>query len=104
QTGANATSDRATVASTRLAAGTKMDNPVQIAHNVQIGKTCIIVRQVGISGSTKIGNQVTLAGQVGLVGHITIGDGAVIAAQSGVISDVEPKAVLFGSPARPHRE
>jgi UDP-3-O-[3-hydroxymyristoyl] glucosamine N-acyltransferase len=62
------------------------------------------VAQVGISGSTKIGNQVTLAGQVGVVGHLTIGDNAVIAAQSGIMNNVEPGAVLFGSPARPHRE
>lgn len=102
--GANVTVDRATVGTTRIGAGTKIDNLVQIAHNVQIGKNCLIVSQVGISGSTKIGNQVILAGQAGIVGHVTIGDGAVITAQSGVMNDVDPKAVLFGSPARPHRE
>jgi len=102
--GANVTIDRATIGTTRIGAGTKIDNLVQIAHNVQIGKNCIIVSQVGVSGSTKIGNQVTLAGQAGIIGHLTIGDGAIITAQSGVINDVEPKAVLFGSPARPHRE
>jgi UDP-3-O-[3-hydroxymyristoyl] glucosamine N-acyltransferase len=59
---------------------------------------------VGISGSTKIGNQVTLAGQVGIIGHVTIGDNAVIAAQSGIMNNVAPGAVLFGSPARPHKE
>jgi len=75
---------------------------VQIAHNVQIGKNCLIVSQVGISGSTQIGNQVVLAGQVGVAGHLKIGDSAVITAQSGIMTDVEPKAVLFGSPARPH--
>jgi UDP-3-O-[3-hydroxymyristoyl] glucosamine N-acyltransferase len=102
--GANVTIDRATVGTTRIGAGTKIDNLVQIGHNVQIGKNCLVVSQVGISGSTKIGNQVVLAGQAGIVGHVTIGDGAIITAQSGVMNDVEPKAVLFGSPARPHRE
>lgn len=102
--GANVTIDRATTGETRIGAGTKIDNLVHIAHNVQIGKDCLIVAQVGISGSTKVGNRVTLAGQVGLVGHITIGDGTIVAAQSGVMSDVEPGAVLFGSPARPHKQ
>lgn len=102
--GANVAIDRATIGTTRIGAGTKIDNLVQIAHNVQIGRNCLVVSQVGISGSTKIGNQVVLAGQVGIAGHLTIGDGAVITAQSGIMGDVEPKAVLFGTPARPHRE
>jgi UDP-3-O-[3-hydroxymyristoyl] glucosamine N-acyltransferase len=102
--GANVTIDRATTGETRIGSGTKIDNLVHIAHNVQVGKNCLIVAQVGISGSTRIGNQVTLAGQVGVVGHLTIGDNAVIAAQSGVMNNVEPGSVLFGSPARPHRE
>jgi UDP-3-O-[3-hydroxymyristoyl] glucosamine N-acyltransferase len=102
--GANVTIDRATIGNTRIGAGTKIDNLVQIAHNVQIGNGCLVVSQVGISGSTKIGNFVILAGQAGIIGHLTVGDGAVVTAQSGVINDVEPKAVLFGSPARPHRE
>ena len=102
--GANVTIDRATTGETRIGAGTKIDNLVHIAHNVQIGKNCLIVAQVGISGSTKVGNSVTLAGQVGVIGHLTIGDNAVIAAQSGIMNDVEPGAVLFGSPARPHKE
>lgn len=101
--GANSTIDRATTGETRIGAGTKIDNLVHIAHNVRIGRDCLIVAQVGISGSTKVGHHVTLAGQVGVIGHLTIGDGAVIAAQSGIIGDVEPGAVLFGSPARPHR-
>jgi UDP-3-O-[3-hydroxymyristoyl] glucosamine N-acyltransferase len=104
EVGANVTIDRATTGETRVGSGTKIDNLVHIAHNVQIGKNCLIVAQVGISGSTKIGNQVTLAGQVGIVGHVTIGDNAVIAAQSGIMNNVEPGAVLFGTPARPHRE
>jgi UDP-3-O-[3-hydroxymyristoyl] glucosamine N-acyltransferase len=102
--GANVTIDRATTGETRIGAGTKIDNLVHIAHNVQIGKNCLIVAQVGISGSTKIGNQVTLAGQVGITGHLTVGDNVVVAAQSGVMNNVEPGSVLFGSPARPHRE
>jgi UDP-3-O-[3-hydroxymyristoyl] glucosamine N-acyltransferase len=102
--GANVTIDRATTGETRVGAGTKIDNLVHIAHNVLIGKNCLIVAQVGISGSTHIGNQVTLAGQVGIIGHLTIGDGAVITAQTGIMNDVEPGAVLFGSPARPLRE
>jgi UDP-3-O-[3-hydroxymyristoyl] glucosamine N-acyltransferase len=102
--GANVTIDRATTGQTRIGAGTKIDNLVHIAHNVQIGRNCLIVAQVGISGSTKVGDRVTMAGQVGITGHLTIGDGAVIAAQSGVMNDVAPGEVLFGSPARPHRQ
>jgi UDP-3-O-[3-hydroxymyristoyl] glucosamine N-acyltransferase len=102
--GANVTIDRATTGETHIGAGTKIDNLVHLAHNVQVGKNCLIVAQVGVSGSTKIGNQVTLAGQVGIVGHITIGDNAVIAAQSGVMNHVEAGATLFGTPARLHRE
>ena len=102
--GANVTIDRATTGETRIGAGTKIDNLVHIAHNVQIGKDCLIIAQVGISGSTKVGDRVTLAGQVGITGHLTIGDGAVIAAQSGIMNDVETGAILFGTPARPHKE
>ncbi len=102
--GANVTVDRATTGETRIGAGTKIDNLVHIAHNVQIGRDSLIVAQVGISGSTRVGDHVTLAGQVGVTGHLTIGDGAVIAAQSGIMSNVAPGEVLFGSPARPHRE
>jgi len=102
--GANVTIDRATTGSTRIGAGTKIDNLVQIAHNVQIGPDCLITAQVGIAGSARIGHHVTMGGQVGISGHISIGDGAVIAAQSGVMSDVEPGAVLFGSPVRPIKQ
>ncbi|MCX5787630.1 MAG: UDP-3-O-(3-hydroxymyristoyl)glucosamine N-acyltransferase [Elusimicrobia bacterium] len=102
--GANVTLDRATTGSTVIGAGTKIDNLVQFGHNVQVGRHCLIVSQVGISGSTKVGNHVVIAGQAGLVGHIKIGDGAVVTAQTGVMNDVEPKAVVFGSPALPHRE
>jgi len=92
--------DRATMGETRIKKGTKIDNLVQIAHNVQIGEHTILVAQVGVSGSTKVGNNVILAGQAGLVGHIEIGDNVIIAAQSGVASDVPPDAKLLGSPAR----
>lgn len=95
--------DRAKVANTRIGSGTKIDNLVQIAHNVIIGKNCIIVAQCGISGSVKLGNNVILGGQVGLVDHIEIGDNSMIAAQSGVSKSVPPNTILFGSPARPIR-
>jgi UDP-3-O-[3-hydroxymyristoyl] glucosamine N-acyltransferase len=86
--GANVTIDRARFNKTVIGKGTKIDNLVQIAHNVIIGQNCIIVAQTGISGSTTIGKGVILAGQTGIVGHITIGDGAVVAAQSGVSKSV----------------
>jgi UDP-3-O-[3-hydroxymyristoyl] glucosamine N-acyltransferase len=91
--------DRATMGQTTIGRGTKIDNLVQIAHNVQIGEDCIIISQVGISGSTRIGDRVTLAGQVGVIGHIEIGAGAVVAAQSGVARSVPAGAQYFGSPA-----
>lgn len=102
--GANVAVDRATLGRTRIGAGTKIDNLVQIAHNVQIGEGCIIVSQAGIAGSSKLGKYVTLAGQVGVVGHVTIGDQAIVAAQSGIPNDVPAGAVVFGSPARPIQE
>jgi UDP-3-O-[3-hydroxymyristoyl] glucosamine N-acyltransferase len=102
--GANVAIDRATTGETRVGAGTKIDNLVHIAHNVQIGRDCLITGQVGIAGSSRIGNGVSMGGQVGISGHISIGDGAVIAAQSGVMSDVKPGEVLFGSPVRPIKQ
>ena len=99
--GACVTIDRATMGTTRIGAGSKIDNLVQIAHNVQVGKNCIIVAQVGISGSTVLGDDVVLAGQVGVVGHIEIGAGAMIGAKSGVSRSVKPGERLFGSPALP---
>lgn len=102
--GANVTIDRGTMGATRIGNGTKIDNLVQIAHNVEIGENCLIVAQVGISGSTKIGNNVVIAGQAGIIGHITIGDKAKIGAQAGVTRSVESGEVVSGYPARPHRE
>ena len=99
--GACVTIDRATTGTTRIGAGSKIDNLVQIAHNVQVGKNCIIVAQVGISGSTVLGDDVVLAGQVGVVGHIEIGAGAMIGAKSGVSKSVKPGEKLFGYPALP---
>src|SRR5437879_5234975 len=81
--------------------GTKIDNLVQIGHNVEIGEHSIIVAQVGISGSCRVGRGVVLAGQVGVADHLTIGDGAVVAAQSGLARDVAPGEKVFGTPARP---
>jgi UDP-3-O-[3-hydroxymyristoyl] glucosamine N-acyltransferase len=101
--GANCAIDRARFNRTLIGAGTKIDNLVHIAHNVTIGKNCLIVAQVGISGSTSIGNNVVLAGQVGLVGHITVGDNAVVMAQSGVSKSVPEGAVLWGYPAKPEQ-
>ncbi len=102
--GANTTIDRARFGRTWIGEGTKIDNLVQIAHNVVIGKHSVIVSQVGISGSSRLGNYVTLAGQVGVVGHIEIGDQAVVAAQSGVSKSVPAKQVMWGSPAAPMQE
>lgn len=102
--GANCAIDRATTGKTVIGSGTKMDNLIQIAHNVQIGEGCLIVAQAGISGSTRLGKGVILAGQVGLVGHITLGDGAIVAAKSGVHKDIPAGKTYFGTPAREHAE
>jgi UDP-3-O-[3-hydroxymyristoyl] glucosamine N-acyltransferase len=103
--GANTTIDRGTLGETIIARGTKIDNLVQIAHNVTIGEDSVIAAQAGIAGSTRIGRNVTLAGQVGVVNHIVIGDGATIGPQSGVAQSVAPGAVLSsGITAAPHRE
>src|SRR5258708_29088700 len=101
--GANTTIDRARFGRTWIQQGVKIDNLVQIAHNVVIGKNSVIVAQTGISGSTRVGERVTMAGQVGIVGHVEIADGSIIAAQSGVAKSI-PGGVWFGYPAVPLAE
>ncbi len=101
--GANTTVDRGTLGKTWIKEGAKIDNLVQIAHNVVVGENSIIVAQVGISGSSHLGKGVILGGQVGVVGHITVGDHAMVGAQSGVHEDVPPNQVVSGSPYLPHR-
>lgn len=100
--GANVTIDRARFDKTIIGKGTKIDNLVQIAHNVEIGENCIIVAQAGISGSTTVGKKVVLAGQAGVVGHIHIGDGSIVAAQAGVTKSIPSETKVSGYPARPH--
>ena len=100
--GANVAIDRARFGKTRIGKGTKIDNLVQIAHNVVIGEHSVMCGQAGVSGSTTIGSNVILAGQCGLAGHLEIGDGAVVGAQSGVMKNVPPKDFVFGTPAFPH--
>lgn len=104
EVGANTTIDRARFGRTWIQAGTKIDNLVQIAHNITIGQHSILCAQVGISGSTKVGNYVTLAGQVGVNGHIQIGDGAIVTAKAGITKSVKPKEILVGLPAKPMKD
>lgn len=100
EVGANATIDRATIGSTIIKSGAKLDNLIQIAHNVEVGNNTVIAAQAGVSGSTKIGNNVQIGGQAGIVGHIQIADGARINAQSGVSKSIKtPNTVVTGSPA-----
>ncbi len=96
--------DRATLGATRIGRGTKVDNLVQLGHNVEVGPLSILCGQVGVAGSTKLGMGVVLGGQAGIVGHLHIGDGAKFGAQCGVMHDVEAGAVLGGTPSRPHAE
>ncbi len=102
--GANTTIDRGSIGDTVIGPGTKVDNLVQIAHNVRIGSRCIVMAQVGIAGSTTIEDDVMLAGQAGLAGHLTVHRGARVAAQGGVIGDVPAGATVSGYPARNHRD
>jgi UDP-3-O-[3-hydroxymyristoyl] glucosamine N-acyltransferase len=97
--GANATIDRATIGSTLIKSGAKLDNLIQIAHNVEVGNQTVIAAQAGISGSTKLGNNVMIGGQAGIVGHIHLADGTKVNAQSGVSKSTQPNAALTGSPA-----
>lgn len=102
--GANTTIDRGSGDDTIIGAGSRLDNLVMIAHNVQLGRGCVIVAQVGISGSSKIGDYSALGGQVGVSGHINIGKGVQIAAQSGVMRDIEDGVIVGGSPAIPAKQ
>lgn len=102
--GANTTIDRARFGETRIGNGTKLDNLIQVAHNVTIGEDTAMAAQVGMAGSCRIGNRVQLGGQVGVAGHIEIGDDSAVMAQSGVSKDVPPASILLGSPAMPVRD
>ncbi len=102
--GANSTIDRARFGKTIIGEGCKIDNQVQIGHNVRMGKHCLIVSQVGISGSTQVGNYVTMAGQAGAAGHLKIGDKATLTGRTGAIKDLDGGVVYMGMPARPMRE
>ena len=102
--GANTTIDRGSVDDTIIGPGTKIDNLVQIGHNVRVGARCLIAGQAGIAGSTHVGDDVFLGGQAGIADHVTIGSGARVTVQGGVIGDIDPGATVSGLPARPHRE
>ena len=102
--GANTTIDRGSIDDTVIGAGTRIDNLVHVAHNVRIGRLCLIMAQVGIAGSVRVEDGAILAGQVGISGHHTIGAGARLAAQAGVFGDVPAGETWSGYPARPHRE
>jgi len=102
--GAGVTVDRATFGSTRIGRGTKIDNLVQVGHNCDVGENCILVAQVGLSGSVRLGRGVIFAGQSGSVGHVTIGEGSRIGAKSAVTGDLPPGSFVIGHPARDHRE
>lgn len=104
EVGANTTIDRGSVGDTVIGCGTRIDNLVQIGHNVRVGRCCVIVAQVGIAGSTVLGDFVQVGGQAALAGHLNVARGARIGAQAGVISDVPPGAALVGSPAQPRRD
>jgi len=102
--GANVTIDRGALGPTVIGAGTKIDNLVQIAHNVTMGEHCLIISQVGIAGSTRLGNYVILAGQAGLAGHLKIGNRVSVAAQSGVMNNIPDGEKWLGAPAQPDRQ
>jgi UDP-3-O-[3-hydroxymyristoyl] glucosamine N-acyltransferase len=102
--GANSAIDRPAVGETRIGAGSKIDNLVQIAHGVTIGRNVLLAAQVGIAGSTTIEDAVTLAGQVGVAGHLTIGKGVIATAQTGIPNSVDPGSFVSGYPAIPNRE
>ncbi|HTR41727.1 MAG TPA: UDP-3-O-(3-hydroxymyristoyl)glucosamine N-acyltransferase [Pseudomonadales bacterium] len=102
--GASVTIDRGALGATVIGKGTKIDNLVQIGHNVQVGESCLLISQVGIAGSTKLGNYVVLAGQVGIAGHLKIGNQVVVGAQSGVMHNIPDGETWLGTPARPNKD
>lgn len=104
QVGANSCVDRGSLDDTVIGAGTKIDNLVHLAHNVRVGRGCLIMAGVGVAGSTRLGDGVILAGQVGVIGHLTIGDGVRVSAQSGIGQDVPAKTDMGGTPARRQRD
>ncbi|MNX83384.1 UDP-3-O-acylglucosamine N-acyltransferase [compost metagenome] len=104
EVGANVTIDRATIGTTVIGQGTKIDNLVHVGHNVRIGENALLVSQVGISGSVTVGDRVTIAGQAGIAGHLTIGADTVVAAKAGVTKSLPSRVMVSGFPARPHRE
>jgi UDP-3-O-[3-hydroxymyristoyl] glucosamine N-acyltransferase len=104
EVGANTTIDRGSMRDTVIGAGSRLDNLVQIGHNVLLGRCCVIAAQVGISGSTVLEDFVRVGGQAAMAGHLRIGRGAQIGAQAGVISDAPAGAILLGSPAQPRHE
>ncbi len=99
--GANTCVDRATMGSTVIRRGVKLDNLIQIGHNVEIGENSVVAAQAGMAGSSKLGRGCMIGGQVGLAGHLTLGDGVKMGAQSGIDKDIEAGSVLLGSPAMP---
>jgi UDP-3-O-[3-hydroxymyristoyl] glucosamine N-acyltransferase len=104
EVGAGTTIDRAALGETRVGRGTKIDNLVQLGHNVAVGEDCLIIAQVGVAGSSRLGNRVVMAGQSAVVGHVTLGDGVIVGAKAGVPGDLPPGAVVSGAPAFDHRE
>ena len=103
EVGCNTTIDRPAVGETRVARNTKIDNLVQIGHGCQIGQNCALAAQVGMAGGVKVGNRVILAGQVGIANQAKIGDGAIASAKAGIHNDVEPGAIVSGTPSVPHK-
>ncbi len=102
--GANTTIDRAMMGATRIRHGVKLDNLIQIAHNVEVGHDTVMASQVGVAGSAKIGSRCMMGGQVGIAGHITVGDGTQVGAQAGIPNSVKPGSAIIGSPAIPGRD
>ena len=104
EVGANSTIDRGSIADTVIGAGTKLDNLVMIAHNVRLGRMCLVAAQTGIAGSTRLGDGCMVGGQVGVTGHLELGNNVKLGAGSGVMDDVPDGEMWSGSPARPHRD